>query len=72
MLLMSTTRSAVSHVSYCAGITLTVAFAGRARLGEDPWLKDDVAEEECLTRVAELATLDPAQDFEAPLRFTDI
>lgn len=71
MLLMRTTRSLTSQVSYCSGMVFTPRFAGRARLGEDPWLEDEVAEEP-FTKVVELVTFDSAQDVEAPFRLTDI
>lgn len=51
MLLINTTRSLVSHVSYCAGMYFTAAFAGRARFEVDPRLE----EEDVLARVVEEA-----------------
>lgn len=61
MLLIRTTRSLVSHVSYCAGMYLTAALAARARFGEEPELdpeprtEDDDDEVEDLLRDTEEA-----------------
>ena len=41
MLLIRSTKSFVSQVSYCIGIILTGAFAGRARLGDEPEFEDE-------------------------------
>lgn len=45
MLLISTTRSLTSHVSYCSGISFTAGLAGRDRFEEEPWLEEEAAEE---------------------------
>jgi hypothetical protein len=52
MLLMRRTRSLTSQVSYLAGMIFAAALGGRARLGEEPWLEEEVPEEELL-RVTE-------------------
>lgn len=56
MLLINTTRSLTSHVSYLIGIIFAAAFGGRARFGEKPWLGDEVLEAE-LARVVEDAAV---------------
>lgn len=53
MLLISTTRSLTSHVSYCSGISFTAGLAGRDRFWEEPWLEEEAAEEEVFARVME-------------------
>lgn len=45
MLLMSTTRSLTSHVSYCSGIIITAPDAGRSRFGDEPRLEEDAADD---------------------------
>lgn len=51
-MLIISTRSFTSHVSYCTGMYFTRGFGGRCRFGEDcedPWLE----EEEDWARVSE-------------------
>ena len=45
---MRRTRSLTSQVSYLAGMIFAVAFCGRARLGEEPWLEEEIPEDELL------------------------
>lgn len=52
MLLISTTRSLTSQVSYCSGISFTAGLAWRDRFAE-PWLEEEAAEEEGFARVLE-------------------
>ncbi len=89
MLLMRRTRSLVSQVSYCvsAGMVFGVDFAGRGRLGEDPWLERweegavamvvGAAEDRLVVVAEESLTrvaeeLVSAQDVVPPVRLTDI
>lgn len=44
MLLISTTKSLTSHVSYCAGMITIPAFACRGRFGDEPWLEEEVVD----------------------------
>ena len=53
MLLMSETKSLTSQVSYLKGMNFGEAIGGRARLGEDPWLEEEVADEEFANVVEE-------------------
>ena len=53
MLLMRRTRSLTSQVSYLAGIIFAAALGGLARLGEEPWLEEEVPGEELLSVVEE-------------------
>ena len=50
---------------------LTAAFGGRARLGEEPWLGDDAADEE-LARVVDEAVAGCEDDVEVWACFTGI
>lgn len=70
MLLMSSTRSFTSHVSYFAGIYFTAALGGRVRFGEEPWL-DDVADE-LFVRVVKDAAADCDDATAGPPRFRDM
>ena len=54
MLLIRTTRSLVSHVSYCAGMYFTATLAARTRLGEEPELEPEPRTEEDEDEVEDL------------------
>ena len=56
MLLMRTTKSLVSHVSYWAGMYLTAALADRARLGEEPEPRLEEEDDEDFASVTEEAS----------------